>query len=397
MESDRSDQRLENSLEVRSPRVLALLDDVEGLLTSVDSALVRLEALHIVEEFDVFLLAVGVELLHLGDVVSDEDVLHLLGVHLVLSLSKEALHLSLVLVSLELVAEAVLGGLAHEEGLEVDADLPLLDELFDFFGFLPGGDDELGGPPGEVGTSGGVEEVIGVGVLDYILVEDCFLPVPNELFVVTVIDHGQVGVRRVREHRLSLQIVVNVLLISVLVGNEAGGAHNGALLWHERLHTLVIVSPVELLVIRVEELVGVLLNSLVETGEHVGLVSLSLVARGNLVHSELKTSLEGLGSVTHMLVLSVNVSLVHSGTLAAGNSVLVDAPDVANSVFKTLIIEVPEEQGGRHSPEDYVLCLELEGGCTRSRDERMMEHLRVLRVRRATSLRPNAAMEVMIP
>lgn len=84
-----------------------------------------------------------------------------------------------------------------------------------------------------------------------------------------MIDVGHIGIGRVSVHGLTLSVVEEKLLICVHSWDQSRRANSAALLGHQGLHSLEVVSCVQLLIVHVVVLMWVLLNGLVESGEGV--------------------------------------------------------------------------------------------------------------------------------
>lgn len=111
------------------------------------------------------------------------------------------------------------------------------------------------------------------------------------------------------------------------------------------------------MVVHVVQFLWVLFDILVEAKEWHCQVSLLLDSANDLIHSVVESNLEGGAAVGNMLKARVMTTVGNGATLAASNSVLMDAPQVRDSVFNALVVRVLEEQGWGNSPEGNVLNL----------------------------------------
>ena len=239
---------------------------------------VAFQALDIVIVFKVLFGALSDEFLSDGLVVSDVNIFQISFEHLLISIVQECLNLLFHFITLFHVACAELFSMLNFEHFECEADAVLMQELAPLLLFVESWCTELDTPPRSVVLVDGSPSIPGVRVMDHILVVICLTEGPNVIFVQTMIDKWNVGVRRVRVQILTLSVGRDKLFVSVLHGDEGRGADSATFLWHERLHTLEVVCLEHVDIIKVGVVMRVVLDALVETSE--GIVEDVLVILG---------------------------------------------------------------------------------------------------------------------
>lgn len=292
--------------------------------------------------------------------ISDVHVLHLAGAHSLVGLAQESDDLALVLVALSQIAGAELSSVLHLESLELHAVAPLLKELLVLLASEEGRCGQLETPPWSVVGLQGAPGILDVGVVDDDLVVIGLAEGPGSELVEAVVDDGHVGVRRVGVQRLTLSVVEEELLISILGRNDARGADDARVLGHDGLQALVGCRLIQPDVIHVIVLVAVvdegLMESLERIVEHGGV-------HGSIddgIHAQMKTIEGAEGTVSHMLVLSVLVRSCLGAAETLLGAVLVNAPEVVDAIIDRLLVAVLAEQARGCGKECNVLKLQLE-------------------------------------
>lgn len=163
-------------------------------------------------------------LLGLGDMVGDINILHSISMHLLLNVLKESANLGFVLIFLAFVASNVFSCLSQLENFEFFSNSPLLQEFLVLLLGVPSWDLEFTSPPWSIAALEKRLEFVNIGVLDHILVQNSLSEIPNVLLIMTMINLNIVWIRWVRVKIFSLQIVVDILLISVLEWDDSGGS-----------------------------------------------------------------------------------------------------------------------------------------------------------------------------
>jgi len=275
---------------------------------------------------------------------------------------EEFLDLGLHAVALSQVAGDKLGSVAHLESFEVDARRPLGEELGVLRVSVESRGCELLAPPGCGALLERGPRVPREGVVDDGLVVVGLAEGPWLLFVETVIDNGHVGVGRVRVERLTLGVEEDELLISVLGGDDGRGTHSAAFLGHEGLQALEVVVLVELLVVHVVVLVGVVSEGLMETGEG-SVQDWLLNLTGNDGHfRQMEAVVDAERAIYSVLLFIVHSVSGYRASHVLGHTVLMDAPEVLDSVADGLLVAVLAENCRSSSEEKDVLKLKLENG-----------------------------------
>ena len=128
----------------------------------------------------------------------------------------------------------------------------------------------------------------------------------------------------------------------------------------EGLLTLEVVDAVEDDVIHVLVLGGVVHDVLVEAGELVVQLGLEPPAINHLLKADLNTGDDKVG-VLHMPVpMGVDASSVMGATEALLFTILMNPPQIVNTVVRGLVVTVPNQQGRNNCPESDILRLEFE-------------------------------------
>ena len=318
---------------------------------------VTFEAADIVVVFHILFSTESAELLCNVLVVSDIDIVHLALKHLLLSVGKEGLNLTLHLIALSHVADTELSCVTHLDAFELDTKGPLLEELGVFIVSVESRGCELETPPGCSTLLDGAPGVPGVRVVDHVLVIVGLAEGPWLLFVESVVDNGHVGIRRVRVEGLTLGVVEEELLISVHGGDDGRGTHGAALLGHEGLQALVVVGAVHLGVVHVVVLVGVVSERLMETGEgsvEGGAIDL---AGNDALKTKVKTVVDAEATISSVLILIVDAAGLCRAALVLAHAVLVNAPEVIDAIADGLLVAVLTEKSRSSSEEGNVLDL----------------------------------------
>lgn len=199
--------------------------------------------------------------------VGDVDVLHLGSFHLLLSFVEERIDLVLHLIALGHVAGANLCSVSHLKLFELNTVAELLKEL-DILRILEEGRcGKLEAPPRCVVLLECTPRISGVGVIDNLLVVIGLAEGPGAVFIEAVINDGAIGIGRVSIKRLTLGIVKDKLLISVLCGNDGRGANGTTFFGHVRLQTLKVIRLVHLLIVHIVMLVTIFSEGLMESLE----------------------------------------------------------------------------------------------------------------------------------
>ena len=159
-----------------------------------------------------------------------------------------------------------------------------------------------------------------------------------------MVDDRDVGIRRVGVERLTLSVVVDKLLISIDCGEERGSADSAALLGHERLHPLEVVRGIQLGIIHVVHFLRVVLDRLVEAGE--GVVEHGPVQStgDDLINAEMEAVVVLEAAILNVRLIVVNVHLVVGTTETLLLPILVDAPQIVDSLIYGLLVAVLAQQ-----------------------------------------------------
>ena len=208
LESLGTGQRLENSLLEGSSFVttaLELANSLNGLVRGFSLVLSHL--LRDSVELSVFLLVQSAVLCGSVDVVSHVDILQVLFETALLDVGKEVLDFLSESLALLLVANSELSELSDFDLLELKTVVPLLKELLHLLVLMESRSNKLLSPVRSVVERLGLEQVLGILVLNHFLIVKRMSVVPDELFVAAVVNHRDVGVRRVGVKRLALQAV----------------------------------------------------------------------------------------------------------------------------------------------------------------------------------------------
>lgn len=248
------------------------------------------------------------------------------------------------------------------EGLEVETDRVLAQELVEFVGCVEGRCRELEAPPGSVVLLLGTPWVLGPRIVDHNLVVIALAEGPGAHLIDTVVDDRHIGIGRVRVQGLTLGIVKDKLLISVNRGNERSCTHSATFLGHERLHALEVVRRVQFVIVHVSHLLRVVLNALMETRERVVVHGTLARTSRDRVHGQVKTVEDPEAAVLNMLALFVQVHRVLCATEALLLAVLMNAPKDINALIDRLLIAELAEKGGCDGPEANILQLQFEKG-----------------------------------
>lgn len=204
----------------------------------------------------------------------------------------------------------------HFKAFECETDAVLMQELSPLIIFVESHSTKLNTPPRSVVFLGCLPGTLGVRVMNNRLVVVCFTEVPNELFVQTMINKWNVGVRRVRVQILTLGVCSKEFLVSILSGNEGRGADNTFFLWHERLHTLDVVCLVQRDIIVVAVVVRVIREVLVHTSE--GVIDDELVVLGvnKSLEGNSNTRVKHESTISSMLMVIIESEIIFGATKA---------------------------------------------------------------------------------
>lgn len=126
-------------------------------------------------------------------------------------------------------------GLRGLESFELNTIGPLFQELDVFFLFVEGGGRKFETPMRRVGHRTSTFWVGQPPILNTILIVEGLVEGPGVLFVKAMIDYGQVWVGWVRINRLTLEVIVQILLICVSSENLGGRSDGGAWFGREEL------------------------------------------------------------------------------------------------------------------------------------------------------------------
>ena len=249
-------------------------------------------------------------------------------------------------------------GMLCLDHLKTKTSLPVSEHFGVLVILVEGGSGELLSPPGNVALLQGFGEIERDVVLDQILVVTGNSEGPDLLLVETVIDNRVVGIGRVGVEGLSLGVVPDQLLIGVLGWDERGGSDDVLLLWCVHLLSLKVVVLIHLNIISVVQDCTVLFNILVHSHEWVVERSLWADSVDERVKSDADAGVDL--KVLVLSVVSIIICLLSSAAESLGFSVLVDAPEVIDSLVNGLVLAVTSEERCNDSPECDVLDAQLE-------------------------------------
>jgi hypothetical protein len=324
------------------------------------SLLVIVKRLHVGVEVRIFLLAESINLGELILVISNVDVLHLFLE--LFSLNPVKVLVNIVVFFADNLGVSVVGvdGVHNFDVFKAESPSPLLKELLVLFLTEEGRSHEFMSPEGYMVSLNSAMEVSLVGVGNHTLIVGGHSEGPNVVFLETVVNSEHVSVGRVSVQRLTLQIVEMELLIIIVHGDDGGGTNDVFFLCGERLHTLEVVSCEQVVIIVIVLEIAVVFDVLVETGE----VGVEEGARDLTSDKAVETHLKTI--VDLEVAVLVHVLMVPTGGVGATESlllsVLVDAPEVVNTVVLGLAVVVMGVKGRHNTPEENVLRLQLKHG-----------------------------------
>ena len=172
------------------------------------------------------------------------------------------------------------------------------------------------------------------------------------VFLEAVINSNHVGIGWVSVKRLTLDIVEVHILIIVIIRNSRGRSDVVLRLALENLHSLEVGCLIKISVIVIILEISVIFNVLREASELRVEVGSVLLARSQLLETELETILDGVVLVLlHALVVAVRLPSATESLLLA---VLVDAPDLVHAVLLFRLGRHSEVQSRQHSDDTAV-------------------------------------------
>lgn len=237
---------------------------------------VGLNRLLVVIEILVLVLALSDALGVFQDMVSDVNVAELDVLLVLVAVSDVLVDLGGdVLLLLGRRVGTVKDSMLHLEVLETNLVVPVAVELLNLLRLEEMRLRHLLTPEGSMTERELLRELIsGVGVLDTLLVEQGPVERPDVVLISAVIDERNVVIRRVRVHRLTLNVVVVEGLIVILQRDDGRSADDVLFIRLELLEALELISVRQSIVIDIREMRRVVSDTLMVT--HEGVVNAEL-------------------------------------------------------------------------------------------------------------------------
>ena len=317
---------------------------------------VFLETALVLKEFLVFFLGKGRLLAGRGLVISHIHILQVLFLPFILNILKVRLNFGFVLGS-EIDVRVLLNllNMLLLQTFKSEAVNILCHELLVFFLLVEGRRGEFKTPMRSVGLREGSLWIIGPPVVDVDLVVESLVEGPGVLFVKAMVNYGQVGIGRIREKGLSLEVIVNILLVCVRSQNLGGRSNCGSSLGHEHLLTLDVLRLVKLVVGGRLHTIRILLQVFVETHKVVVEEGLVLDAVNDGVHPN-RHAVEVGESAVSVVVFHVgsHARLMQGIAHVSSFAILVNSPQIVHALVNRLVVRVAQRKGGGQKPETHI-------------------------------------------